>query len=81
MTVARCKFCGQPIDWIYSQEEQKNIPVDEEPVFVDLSGGEVKFITDEGGILWGRLARQSALSPGVDVAFLPHRCWRTVYQK
>lgn len=72
--MARCKFCGKPIDWIYCQEREKNIPVEEEPVFVDLSGGRVEFITDEGVILLGRLAKQDTISPGVDVAFLPHRC-------
>lgn len=69
-----CKFCGRPIEWIYCQQKEKNIPVEEEPVFVNLSGGAVEFITDEGGILYGKLARHGALSPGEDVAFLPHKC-------
>lgn len=72
--MARCKFCGRPIDCIYHRESGKDIPVDEEPVFVDLSGGQVEFITDEGVSIFGRLARQAAPSPDVDVAFLPHRC-------
>lgn len=58
--MASCKFCGLPIEWIFCQEERKTIPVDEEPVFVDLSGGRVKFISDDGAVLWGRLARQDA---------------------
>lgn len=77
--MARCRYCGRPIDWIYHREKGKDVPVDEEPVFVDLSGGQVEFITDEGVSILGRLARQDAPSPGVDVAFLPHRCrteWR-----
>lgn len=72
--MARCKFCGKPIEWVYCQERGKKIPVDEEPVFVDLSGGAVEFITDEGGILQGRLAKQDDPPPGADVAFLQHRC-------
>lgn len=78
--MARCKFCDQPIDWIYCPEEGRTVPVDEEPVFVDLSGGRVKFLSDEGAVLWGRLARQDAPPAGADVAFLPHRCLRPVYQ-
>ena len=72
--MARCKFCDRPIDWIYCPAEGRSVPVDEEPVFVDLSGGQVEFITDEGVSIFGRLARQAAPSPDVDVAFLPHRC-------
>ena len=54
--MSRCKFCGAQIDWIWSQERGGYVKVDAEPVFVDLSGGEATFITDEGGILQGRLA-------------------------
>lgn len=72
--MARCKFCGNDIDWIYCPAKGKSIPVEAEPVFVDLSGGEVEFVTDEGGTLYGRLTRQTTLSADVDVAFLPHRC-------
>ena len=72
--MARCKFCGRDIDWIYCQTKGKNIPVEPDPVFVDMSGGGVEFITDEGGVLYGKLTRQTALSTDVDVAFLPHKC-------
>ena len=48
--------------------------VDAEPVFVDLSGGEATFITDEGGILQGRLAPDTGDHTGQDVAFLSHCC-------
>lgn len=72
--MARCKFCERDIDWIYCPAKEKYIPVEPEPVFVDLSGGGVEFITDEGGVLYGRLTRQTTLSPTVDVAFLPHKC-------
>jgi len=78
--MARCKFCDQPIDWIYCPEEGRSVPVDEEPVFVDLSGGRVKFISDEGAVLWGRLAGQETPPADVDVAFIPHRCLMAVYQ-
>ena len=54
--MSRCKFCGAQTDWIWSQERGGYVKVDAEPVFVDLSGGEATFITDEGGILRGRLA-------------------------
>jgi hypothetical protein len=50
------------------------VKVDAEPVFVDLSGGEVTFITDEGGILRGRLAPDTGDHTGQAVAFLPHYC-------
>lgn len=50
------------------------VKVDAEPVFVDLSGGEATFITDEGGILQGRLAPDTGDHTGQDVAFLSHRC-------
>lgn len=72
--MARCRYCGKPIDWIYHRGKGKNIAVDEEPVTVDLSGGQVEFITDEGVSIFGRLARQDAPSPDQDVAYLPHRC-------
>ena len=72
--MSRCKFCGAQIDWIWSQERGGYVKVDAEPVFVDLSGGEVTFITDEGGILQGRLAPATGDYIGQDVAFLPHRC-------
>lgn len=72
--MSRCKFCGAQIDWIWSQECGGYVKVDSEPVFVDLSGGEVTFITDEGGILQGRLAPATGDHTGQDVAFLPHRC-------
>ncbi len=69
--MSRCKFCGGQIDWIWSQERGGYVKVDAEPVFVDLSGGEVTFITDEGGILRGRLAPATGDHTGQDVAFLP----------
>ena len=52
--MSRCRYCGKPIDWIYHQGKGKDVPVDEEPVFVDLSGGQVEFITDEGVSIFGR---------------------------
>ena len=36
--MARCKFCGQEIDWITSLEG-KQVPVDPDPVFVIEDGG------------------------------------------
>lgn len=72
--MSRCKFCEAQIDWIWSQERGGYVCVDAEPVFVDLSGGEVTFITDEGGMLRGRLAPATGGHAGHDVAFLPHKC-------
>lgn len=72
--MSRCRVCGAQIDWIWSHERGRLIVVDAEPVFVDLSGGEVAFVTDEGGILQGRLATATDDHIGHDVAFLPHRC-------
>ena len=72
--MSRCKFCGAQIDWIWSQERGGYVKGDAEPVFVDLSGGEATFITDEGGILQGRLAPDTGDHTGQDVAFLSHCC-------
>ena len=72
--VSRCKFCGALIDWIWSQERGGYVKVDAEPVFVNLSDGEVTFITNEGGILQGRLAPDTGDHTGQDVAFIPHSC-------
>lgn len=72
--MARCKFCGASIDWILSREEGRYIPVNEEPVFVALDGGDERFITDEGEYLTGRLDAQDGPPAGRDVAFIIHRC-------
>ena len=41
--MARCKFCGQEIDWITSLEG-KQVPVDPDPVFVIESDGPEAFL-------------------------------------
>ena len=41
--MARCKFCGQEIDWITSMEG-KQVPVDPDPVFVIEDGSPEAFL-------------------------------------
>lgn len=81
--MSRCKFCGGQIDWIWSQERGGYVKVDAEPVFVDLSGGEVTFITDEGGILREGLAPATGdhIRPGRGFSSPPLRWIFPIYQK
>lgn len=53
--MARCKFCGQEIDWITSMEG-KQVPVDPDPVFVIEDGGPEAFLDDMGATITGRQA-------------------------
>lgn len=50
--------------------------VDDEPVFVDLRGGDERFISDEGTYITGRPAGPETPSEFRDVAFKLHACWR-----
>lgn len=72
-----CKFCGREIDWIFTQE-QKDRPVDPEPVFVIEGEGRDHFITDDGTIIVGRDARPEEVQTkeakiNTPLGFIPHQ--------
>lgn len=69
-----CHGCGRSIDWI-STTAGRNMPVDPEPVFVVEGGGKDRFVTDEGEVITGRVARPEEENPALPVAFVPH--WKT----
>lgn len=81
--MSRCKFCGGQIDWIWSQERGGYVKVDAEPVFVDLSGGEVTFITDEGWNTPGKACagHRRPYRPGRGFSSPPLRWTFQLYQK
>ena len=70
--MARCKFCGQEIDWITSLEG-KPVSVDPDPVFVIEDGGPDTFLDDMGAAIIGRQAKPEEERRGLPVAFIPHR--------
>ena len=69
-----CRGCGRAIDWIKTTAG-KNMPVDPAPVFVIEGGGNDRFVTDEGAVIVGRVARPEEESRDLPVAFVPH--WKT----
>ncbi len=69
--MARCKFCGQEIDWITSLEG-KPVPVDPDPVFVIEDNGPDTFLDDMGAAITGREAGPSEERRDLSVAFVPH---------
>ena len=69
-----CRGCGRAIDWIKTTAG-KNMPVDPEPVFVIEGDGRDRFVTDDGAVVVGRVARPEEESRDLPVAFVPH--WRT----
>ena len=70
--MARCKFCGQEIDWITSLEG-KQVPVDPDPVFVIEDGSPDTFLDDMGATITGRQAKPEEEHRDLPVAFVPHR--------
>lgn len=68
--MARCKFCGQEIDWITSLEG-KQVPVDPDPVFVIEDGGPEAFLDDMGATITGRQATPEEERQDLPVAFAP----------
>ena len=74
--MARCKFCGQAIDWITTLEG-KAVPVDPSPVFVIEDDGPGRFLDDIGATITGRQVLGSEECQDLPVAFVPHRqtCW------
>ena len=70
--MARCKFCGQEIDWITSMEG-KQVPVDPDPVFVIEDGGPEEFLDDMGATITGRQAKPEEERQDLPVAFVLHR--------
>ena len=69
-----CRGCGRAIDWIKTTAG-KNMPVDPEPVFVIEGDGRDRFVTDDGAVIVGRVARPEEESRDLPVAFVPH--WKT----
>lgn len=69
-----CRGCGHEIDWIRTIVG-KNMPVDPAPVFVIESGGNDRFVTDEGEVITGRVACLEEESRDLPVAFVSH--WKT----
>ena len=51
------------------------MPVNPEPVFVVEGGGTERFVTDEGEVITGRIARPEEESHALPVGFVPH--WKT----
>lgn len=72
--MSACRGCGCPIDWIRTTAG-RNMPVNPEPVFVVEGGGTERFVTDEGEVITGRIARPEEESPALPVGFVPH--WKT----
>lgn len=70
--MARCKFCGQEIDWITSLEG-KPVAVDPDPVFVIEGDGPDTFLDDMGAAIIGRKAKPEEERRDLPVAFVPHR--------
>ena len=70
--MARCKFCGQVIDWITSLEG-KRVPVDQDPVFVIEGDGPEVFLDDMGATITGREAGPEEERQDLPVAFVLHR--------
>ncbi len=70
--MARCKFCGQEIDWI-EKPDGKYVAVDPEPVFVIEGDGPDTFLDDMGATITGRQARPKEERRDLPVAFVPHR--------
>lgn len=69
-----CRGCGAPINWIKTTEG-RNMPIDPEPVLIIEGGGTDRFVTDEGAVVLGRVARPDEESPTLPVGFVPH--WKT----
>lgn len=72
--MSNCRGCGAPIDWIRTTSG-RNMPVNPEPVFVIEGGGRDSFVTDEGEVITGRIARPEEERRDLPVAFVPH--WGT----
>ena len=69
-----CRGCGRAIDWIKTTAG-KNMPVDPEPVFVIEGDGRDRFVTDDGAVGVGRVARPVEDSRDLPVACVPQ--WTT----
>ena len=70
-----CRWCGQEIEYIFCESENKYVSIDPEPVFVIEGSGTDRFIDDLGDPLCGRVARPEEKSRDLPVAFVPH--WKT----
>ena len=73
-TLSICKGCGAQIKWIRTIGGKK-MPVDPEAAFVIPCGGSERFVTDEGAVISGRLARLDEIGGRTPLAYIPH--WKT----
>lgn len=73
-TLSVCKGCGAKIKWIRTIGGKK-MPVDPEAVFVTAREGSERFVTDEGAVISGRLARLDEVGSRTPLAYVPH--WKT----
>ena len=73
-TLSVCKGCGAKIKWIRTIGGKK-MPVDPEAVFVTAREGSERFVTDEGAVISGRLARLDEVGSRAPLAYVPH--WKT----
>jgi hypothetical protein len=53
----------------------RSMPIDGEPVYIIGGDGQEKFVTDEGEIVVGRLAKPEEINKETELAFVPH--WAT----
>ncbi|MCM1439659.1 MAG: hypothetical protein NC131_10755 [Roseburia sp.] len=65
------------MEWIRTKAG-KSMPVDPDPVMVVEGEGRDRFVTDEGDVIIGRLARPEEMTMDLPVAFVPH--WKTCQQ-
>ena len=72
--MSTCKACGTLIEWVQTTTG-KWMPLDPDPVHVIEGVGTDRFVTEEGQVITGRLARLEERSLKTPVAFVPH--WRT----
>lgn len=72
--MSTCKACGTLIEWVRTPAG-RYMPVDPEPVLVIEGGGTDRFVTDEGAVLLGRLARPEERRLDTPAVFVPH--WKT----
>lgn len=70
-----CRWCGQEIEYIFCESENKYVSIDPEPVFVIEGSGTDRFIDDLGDPLCGRVARPEEESRDLPIGFFRH--WDT----
>lgn len=66
-----CRGCGAEIEWI-TTTDGRNVSVNPDPVCIIEGEGYRKFITDEGEIVAGRIARKEEEIQDLLLAYVPH---------